>query len=66
MWKPHPRRLVADWLGLMEPARCESFPLGQRRGPAGSANDLSHPLTKNLSTRIQAQQPEDENGDPPG
>ena len=26
--------MIADWLGLMEPARGESFPSGQRRGPA--------------------------------
>ena len=34
VWKPQPHWLIADWLGLMEPARGESCPSGQRRGPA--------------------------------
>ena len=34
MWKPQPDWLIADWLGLTEPARGESCPSGQRRGPA--------------------------------
>ena len=34
VWKPQPHWLVADWLRLMEPARGESCPSGQRRGPA--------------------------------
>ena len=38
-WKPQPHWLVADWLGLMEPARCESFPSGQCRGPAAPGED---------------------------
>ena len=33
VWKPQPYWLVADWLGLVEPARDECFPSGQRRGP---------------------------------
>ena len=32
VWKPQPHRLVTDWLGLIEPARGESCPSGQRRG----------------------------------
>ena len=35
---PSPR-VIADWLGLMEPARGESFPSGQRRGLAAPAED---------------------------
>ena len=30
VWKPQPHWLVADWLGLMEPARGESCSSGQR------------------------------------
>ena len=39
MWIPQPHRVIADWLGLMKPARGESFPLGQRRGPATPGGD---------------------------
>ena len=39
VWKPQPHWLVADWLGLMEPARGESFPSGQHRGPAAPEED---------------------------
>ena len=31
--------LVDDWMRLMEPARAESFPSGQRRGPAAPGED---------------------------
>ena len=34
VWKPQPHWLVADWMGLMEPARGESCSSGQRRGLA--------------------------------
>ena len=34
VWKRQPHWVIADWLGLMEPARGESCPSGQRRGPA--------------------------------
>ena len=34
VWKPQPHWLVARWLGLMEPARGEGCPSGQRRGHA--------------------------------
>ena len=36
---PNPHRLIADWLGLMEPARGESCPSGQRRGRAAHGED---------------------------
>ena len=39
MWKPQPHRRVADWLRLMKPARGESCPSGQRRGPAALGED---------------------------
>ena len=39
VWKPQPHRLVADWLGFMEPASGESCPSGQRRGPAAPEED---------------------------
>ena len=32
VWNPYPRRLIADWLGLMEPARGEDCRPGQHRG----------------------------------
>ena len=31
--------MIADWLGLMEPARDENRPSGQRRGPAAPGED---------------------------
>ena len=36
---PNLHWLIADWLGLTEPARGESFPLGQRRGRAAHGED---------------------------
>ena len=40
VWKPQPHWVIADWLELiMEPARGESFPSGQRRGPATPGED---------------------------
>ena len=38
-WKPQPDWMIADWLGLMEPARGKSRPSGQRRGPAAPGED---------------------------
>ena len=40
-WTPQPNWLVADWLGLMEPACSESCPSGQRRGPTAPGEDRS-------------------------
>ena len=37
--KTQPHWLIADWLGLMEPARGESSPSGQRRSPAAPGED---------------------------
>ena len=34
-----PHWVIVDWLGLMEPARGESCPSGQRRGPATPGED---------------------------
>ena len=31
--------MIADWIWLVEAARGESCPLGQRRGPAASGED---------------------------
>ena len=39
VWQPQPHWVVADWLGLMETARGESCPAGQRRGPAPPGED---------------------------
>ena len=48
---PKPHCLVADRLGLMEPARGESCPSGQRRGPAAPGEDkFPSPDQKSLHT----------------
>ena len=39
VWKPQPNWLVANWLRLMESARGEGCPSGQRRGPAAPGED---------------------------
>ena len=39
LWKNVRQWLIADWLGLMEPARGEISPLGQRRRPAVVGED---------------------------
>ena len=39
VWKPQPNLLVANWLRLMERARGESCPSGQRRGPTAPGED---------------------------
>ena len=65
VWRPQPHWLV-DWLGHMEPARGESCPSRQRRGPAAPEEIGYHPRIRNPSISLQIQQPGDENGDPPG
>ena len=53
VWKPQLHWVVADWLGLMEPARGESCPSGKRRGPAASGEDrLPSPGQKSIHTCI--------------
>ena len=66
VWNPQPYWLIADWLGLMEPARGRSFPSGQRRGRAAPGRGKAHRRMINISILVQLQQPGDENGDPPG
>ena len=39
VWKPQPHWHLADWLGLMEPARRESCPSGQRQRSAAPGED---------------------------
>ena len=39
VWKRLSHWLIADWLGVMEPARGESCPSGQRRGSATPGED---------------------------
>ena len=39
VWKPQPHWHLADWLGLMEPARRESCLSSQRRRPAAPGKD---------------------------
>ena len=58
--------MVADWLALMEPARGESCPSGQRRGPAAPEEIRSHPRIRNPSMHLPLQQTGDGNRDPPG
>ena len=64
VWKAQPHWLIDDWLGLMEPARGESFPSGQRLGPAASGEDsvlspdqksfyISTTNTNNLGTKTE-------------
>ena len=39
VWKPRSHWVIADYLRLMDPARGQSFPSGQRRGPAAPGED---------------------------
>ena len=65
VWKLQPHWLVADWLGLMKPARCENCPSGHRRGPTPPGEDrVSSPEWK--SFHISTNRLGDENGDPSG
>ena len=70
VWKPLPHWVIVDWLGLMEPARGDSCPSGQRRGPAAPGEDKgrisSHRRVRNPSIYLQLQHPGDVNADPPG
>ena len=50
---PNSTWLVTDWLGLMEPARGESYHSGQRRGPAASEEIAYHHRIRNLSIYLQ-------------
>ena len=49
VWKPQPHQLIADWLELMEPARGESCPSGQRRGSAAPGEDKVPSLDRKFS-----------------
>ena len=66
VWKPQPHRVIADWLGLMEPARSESCPSGQRRGPAEPGEHNFQSRIRYPSISLQLQHPGDENADPLG
>ena len=46
MWKLPPHWLLADSPGLMEPERIQSFPSGQRPGPAAIGDDRASSLQK--------------------
>ena len=52
-WKPQPYWLVASWLRLMEPARGEGCPSGQRRGPAAPGKIVSYLRIGNPSISLQ-------------
>ena len=64
VWKPQPHWLVADWLGLMEPAGGEGFPSGQGRGRAADGRLRFHHRIRNYSLSLQFQQTGDQEGDP--
>ena len=54
VWELQLHWLVADLLGLMESARGESFPPGQRRGLASPGEDrVLYPRIRNLSIPLQ-------------
>ena len=48
MGKRQPHWVIADWLGLLEPARGESCLLGQRRGPVATGEDNTIPGSETL------------------
>ena len=48
VWKPQPHWVIADWLGLMKPARSENSPSGQRRSPAAPGKDFPSPEQKSF------------------
>ena len=64
--KPQPNWLIADCLGLMEPARGESCLSAQRRSPSHSGRIGPHPRTIKLSVSLRLQQPGNVNADFPG
>ena len=63
--KPQSHWLVADWLGLIQPARGESCFSGQRRGSPQPGRIGSHPWIRNPSVSLQLQQPGGETEIPP-
>ena len=52
VWKSQPHWVIADWLGLMEPARGESCPSGQRRGPAAPGEPLVRKSCAQIITSV--------------
>ena len=66
VWKPQPHWVIADWLGLMKPARGESCTLGQRRGPIAPGEDNLPSPGQKKSVSLQLRQSGDVNADLPG
>ena len=65
VWKPQSHWPIADWLGLLEPARGEGCRSGQRRGHAAPGeNKLSSPRQNPIHISITPTTRE-VNGDPP-
>ena len=64
VWNPQPNCLLANWLRLMEPARIESTPSGQRRCSAAPRGDRLPSPGQNPSTSLELQHPGHENADP--
>ena len=67
VWKPQPYWVIADWLELMEPARSENCPSGQRRRPAAPGEDKFPSLYKEIFHIYTSQTTrERKNAIPPG
>ena len=64
-WKPHPHWVVANLRRLMEPARGQSCPSGQRRHPA-ALRIRFYSRMRTPSITLQLQLPANENIDRPG
>ena len=66
VWKPQPHWLVANWLGLNEPAGGETCPSGQGRGRAAHGEVKVPSPDQNPSISLQFQQTRHQDGDPTG
>ena len=64
VWKPQPHWVIADWLGLMEPARGKSCPSGRGRGLVAHGEDKVPSPDQKFSISLQLQEPGDQDGDP--
>ena len=66
VWKPQTHWVIADWLGLMEPACGESCPSGQRRGPGAPGEDKLPSISgSEILPYLYNSNNRDENADPP-
>ena len=65
-WEPQPHWLVADWLGLMEPAGGEVAPPAKVEVAPLTGRLRCHPRIRYISISLQFQQTGDQDGDPTG